>query len=164
MLHIEDDPVLIKCGGANLKARILLVTYDENMHKFLSANIEAHYGSSYDLEIECWNNPFQYNILQVAETGDFDLLIVLLNNFVHGHNEWPKGIEDLTGQERELWLISQTKSACNKPVISFGGWKEDIGSLQKIQLAGANYAFPGVFDSQDMMMAVGKCLEGIDVE
>jgi hypothetical protein len=133
------------------KVSVLIGNHDDSMISEVILHCVACCG---EYEVVATSVRYAEEVVIRAQTQEFDLCIVVLNNLFYPTSpSSPEGF-----MENALKFITQLKHASQSPVIAFTGWPDDPSFGGKVVRAGANCFFWLPFPPADFMEAVKKCL------
>jgi DNA-binding response OmpR family regulator len=109
----------------------------------LDGKYELEFGSSY----------YGDELLNLAENGQIDIFIVIMNNLLDSHNDT---VYDR--MENSLKVLTGLKTKFRKPVIALSGFNADSPIVQKAK-ANADFFFEMPFKIEDFLAAFRTCLK-----
>lgn len=136
--------------GKKRRVEVLIGDWNSGIGDAISAFLIKKTKDKFDLKIRF--SCFGEEILDLAENGEIDIFILILNNLIT-----PSANAPLKGRlENSIQLSAHIKTTYGRPVIGLSGWLEDSYVMRAKQAA--DFFFPLPAKLVDLMEAFEKCL------
>jgi CheY-like chemotaxis protein len=130
--------------------RVLVGDSDSSLAPLLPRMIEDVLNN--EREVVAKSTHLAEQLMKYAQSQEFDLCIVYLNNILFPIVPWS------ARREKVLEFVTQLKQACRSPVIALAGVREDVSLGAEAKRAGAGYFLWTPFSVAEFSEAVNECL------
>jgi ActR/RegA family two-component response regulator len=154
LVIIKSD--LIKRGLELLhekkKRQVKVLMADEFLKDLFTHMLEEKSSEKYDFYFVTAKTADE--ILELAQTIEFDIFILVLNNIIFSENNLPV----INRLRKALKLVTHLKNTYSKVVLTFSGYS-DINIEEKAKKAGADFYFQLPCKNEDVSEAFTICLD-----